>query len=1411
MSEMFNVNTYRQRFGLFRSSDLNDPRIHPISEYQLPKRSLLHYVANDGVSLGPQSSDILLRSIPGTVYIDHVIKLREVIGKPTPKEGANALHLMDEYIRKNRSVRRLKNLDRLETDDHSLVVYNYSLLSHLIKYATNFRSGYYQWYNIYKVLFDNVNTLAKTSDRHQFIEIDLPDIVPGLTLLREFKHEVGVNVLKQLRSDADFIAAHLFLWAGDNRQASIFSGIERKHYPKVNLIFRRLDGWVSVNLAWLDSFRKNKADEKPHGLEPKHFELKVLKFITVLHQATSPIETETSRAVVVDEPEDSTPSVVNQLDRQDDEFLLQSDELLDHESEILKLEKELEELDKIKEEASANYETVDEEGNILETDPIVKADVTAQIGEIPAEGEAIVKKAEDLAGQGLLSGAEYNRLLRVSKVFDTLSDPYGSGSSIKDAMTITEEDLVIEPKPLTRDKVVTDASLAFSRVDVMDQQYISKVIRKDIMRCIASIQRAPIAITDWRVERETDAVNDRETHVLKIVPAVGAPSTIRIEVPIVKEDGSFLYSNTHYRMRKQRSDVPIRKISPTRVAISSYYAKVFAERTARTRFNYPKWFLGQLILKALDTENADVTKAVLSTVVDYKAPVPLLYSTIATRISSFNAGKFEFYFDYRHRIEKFSYAEAELKHEKNGMVLVGRGPSGPLLMDDNAFIYSITPSGVEDVGQLEELIGIDMERAPTSMVEIKVYSKNIPVGVSLAYLLGLDNLLKILKAKVRRVIAGDRLNLQKHEYVIRFKNESLVLDRNDQLTTLVMSGFNLFHNYIRNYGTTLFNDKDVYAAVLEKAGIGNRYLRELDSMNTLFIDPITMDLLQWMGEPTTFTGLLLRATEMLLTERVHSRRKDQKKLVEGLERVRGYERIPGTVYETLSRAVRTYTARASSGRASVTVNPKEAMTAIIQDPTTSPVNNINPIHSLREREVITFGGRGGRSRRAMVASARLFTEEDMGFVSEGTVDSGDVAIITYLSPNSNITSVRGTIRMFDAKRDGASSIMSTAALLSPSADCDDPKRVNFITVQHGHGIQAVGYETQPIRTGVERVVASRMTPEFASAAKRSGKVIEKSEMHVAIEYKDGTVERLPVGLVQTTAEGSMYPNTLMCDLEVGDSVEQDDVITYNRGFFKPSPLDKRRIDYMAGCMGRIALREATYTVEDSSSISSTFAERMGTVITKPKTILVDFNQEISDLVKVGDKVDLDSILCTIRDAVSEDAGLYDEVTRATLENWSAMAPKAKVVGTVSHIEMFYNGDIDDMSDSLQRIAAESEKYRRRQAKRLGKEYSTGLVPRSVRIDGHNIEAHQAMIVVQITVPIGMGIGDKLVIGNQMKSTVGEILFGDNRTLEGEAIDVIFGAKSCLDRIVLSPFNNGTTNTVLRFIGEDAYNFHFGNE
>lgn len=1416
MAELLNYDRYRLRYMLFKSSQFTAPVVYPIGKLTLPKFSILHYAPADGVTMGPQISDPLMRSVPGVIYIDHVKQYTAPEGNPI-RTFSSADTMITTFRQRNRAFRPLRKLERLETDDRTVVVFNYSLLSHMVRYATSFRAGWFMWRNVYAEVLDHVNQLGAVSKRHQFIELNLPEIMPGLGALREFSTRQTADTLNNLRDDGSKQIADLFVWAGVLRENSLLSHIHPDNYDKVNFIIRRLNGFIVVNLGWLDRMRKDPT-KKSKGVtyDPAMFQLMLLKFLMVIHQATTPIETQTKtdtleKPIEVDIDGIGIDDLELNIGYEEHE---ESDQLEDDKVSIAELEKELEELDAIRKRAAEEAVEFTEDGEKLET-KVIDVNVLATDRAAKSSGSAIVDKANELVGKGIiLTASDYRRIVRVSEAFENIPDPYGGDEKLVDAIKISDEDIMIKPTVLGDASQVTDPSLIVSKTDTFERQYIEKVLKKDIIRCVAAIQRAPLAITGYTINRVTDASNDQEIHTIKITPAVGDPSTINFPIPVVKPDGSFLYNGTRYRMRKQRSDLPIRKLSPTQVGLNSYYGKVFIERSERKHFNYEKWFMGQLIIKALNPEDPDIAKAMLSSVADYTADTPRLYTSISERIMSMICGKNTLWFDHKRRLTKFEYSDADKAFEKKGWVLIGQNDQKQaLIMDQNNMIYRIVPDAqggnLEEVGTLFDLTGIPADTTtPVSAIEVKIYSKNIPIGLVLAYLLGFSKLLELLKVKPRRVLAGARLNLEPDEYAIRFVDESLVFSRKDVVPSLILSGFNLAKDSIRNYNSVMFESKDVYSAIFDRAGIGSRFIRELDSLDTMFIDPITEDLLKWMKEPTSFTGLLVRAAEMLVTSKVDEVRKDKEGVVELLERVRGYERIAGMVYENLSKRVREYNARAPGGKASVKMNPTDPINMLIKDPTTSPVNNINPIHALREREVITFGGRGGRSRRAMVARTRLFKKTDMGLISEGTVDSGDVGIIAYMPQNANLTTVRGTIRQFNPKTDGATSIMSTPALLGVGADGDDPKRIGFSAIQHGHGIATDHYEMAPGRTGMETMIASRSGPEFAQVASGKGKVIEIGNHHIAVEYEDGKVTRAPLGMLHTNAEGTLYPNTLVTGLKIGDTVEQFDVLTYNTGFFKPNPFNARRVDYTPGCLARVAIREATYTLEDSCSLSESFAARMKTKVTKPKPVNVDFQDSVLGLVKVGQKVDLDTTLCSIEGAVSSAAGLFDDSNVDTLKLFTPSSPKAKVVGTVSKIEVLYNGDVEDMSESLQVIVAESEKNRRRMAKALGEEYSTGLVGRNVRTEGINLEPHRAMILIYIDVEVPMGIADKLVIGNQMKSVVGAVLFGDNFTESGEPVDIIFGALSAVNRIVTGLFTGGSLNTVVRIIGEEAYKMYF---
>jgi hypothetical protein len=407
--------------------------------------------------------------------------------------------------------------------------------------------------------------------------------------------------------------------------------------------------------------------------------------------------------------------------------------------------------------------------------------------------------------------------------------------------------------------------------------------------------------------------------------------------------------------------------------------------------------------------------------------------------------------------------------------------------------------------------------------------------------------------------------------------------------------------------------------------------------------------------------------------------------------------------------------------------------------------------------------------------------------------------------------VYGTVRNIDEAKDGSTSRLSTAALLAPQADRDDPKRVNFINIQQSHGISAVGYRAAPLRTGYEQVIAHRTDDLFAQAAPANGKVLEVTGKSIKIEYADGTVTAYELGRRFGISAGMTLPNTVITTFKVGDTVNQGDIVAFNEGFFEPTYFDPKQVAWKGGVMAKVALMESSYTLEDSSAISQELARKLSTQVTKVKTVLVKFDQVVHNLVRVGDSVDLDTILCTIEDAVTARTELFDEQSLSTLRLLSAMNPRAKTVGVVEKIEVFYHGDVEDMSESLQELATSADRDRKRLARALNQPAVTGSVDQSLRIDGNGLDLDTVAVKVYITSTVGTGIGDKAVFANQMKTVFGLVLDGLHETESGVTLDAVFGFKSVQDRIVLSPMLIGTTNTLLRVIGEMAADLYFADD
>lgn len=478
--------------------------------------------------------------------------------------------------------------------------------------------------------------------------------------------------------------------------------------------------------------------------------------------------------------------------------------------------------------------------------------------------------------------------------------------------------------------------------------------------------------------------------------------------------------------------LPIRKVAPNRVALTSYYGKIFLTRGRKNSDNYGYWLQAQVMSKALNKEDVHITNPICDNAFDHQLKAPRSYTSISNTLKSCLVNGYTVLFD-REEVLATIPKPVLKKYEKNGQLVIGEQAGiGYLLIDKDGSVYSTNnENSVTALGSLEEFLEIDISTAPVESVTASVFGKDIPVGVILGLEIGFSKLLKLLNVTPRRVEAGKRLNLTPNEYSIAFSDETLVFSKDNKLAALILAGFNEYAKTLKLFSVYSFDKRGVYINLLESNGIQSRFVREIDLTNKMFVDPITRDILIEMREPTNYQGLLFRACQMLLND------EHPVELDPAFMRIKGYERLSGAIYSELIQSIRAHNATLSKSNTSIQMNPYAVWRRISEDPSKLQASENNPIASLKESEAVTYGGTGGRSRLSMTKSTRGYHKNDMGTISEATVDNSDVSINIYTSADPQFTSLRGMSKRFDLDNPNVTSLLSTSALLAPGSTHDD--------------------------------------------------------------------------------------------------------------------------------------------------------------------------------------------------------------------------------------------------------------------------------------------------------------------------------------------------------------------------------------
>ena len=327
----------------------------------------------------------------------------------------------------------------------------------------------------------------------------------------------------------------------------------------------------------------------------------------------------------------------------------------------------------------------------------------------------------------------------------------------------------------------------------------------------------------------------------------------------------------------------------------------------------------------------------------------------------------------------------------------------------------------------------------TEWVDIKILDKKFPVIFLLAYRFGLRNILKYLKVdyviKTRRgntILDSYRGNIEFYnkkltDISIKFNDAELIFPRYPLLQSLLVSGLDYFD--LNPYMIDEFDHKDVYFSLL---GHKHNYLKGIDNFFDLFLaDPIAFESLKIMGEPTNPRDLLIRATQMLSDSKYHEASSMYN------HRLRGYERFPAIAFNEISREFANFRKRKGDA-ATFSINPNSVLLRIIQDPAMMNVEDINPLHDLKLQAGITYTGIGGRTSESFTINDRRYPKDGIGMLSEGTVDSGNVAISALAPIDPVIDNVYGFKKdKVDHKSLEPTQFLSPVTLIMPGVTQDD--------------------------------------------------------------------------------------------------------------------------------------------------------------------------------------------------------------------------------------------------------------------------------------------------------------------------------------------------------------------------------------
>ena len=598
-------NQFYIEHGIRNASQLIRIRTNGLTDFEIPLKSTIHFTPRDIGSIGITDEDPILTNAGQRVVTEVVTEYQgPTIGGPVKLPRVTAPEIRS-YIAANKRFKGIIGGKTLLATPSIPHVVSYSSIDETYRFRVVQGMDLFRRFNYYSTIVNKVVSSFEETSREQIIQLDA-DIIPlPVAKLRELETKwvgnkdkaipLDVTWRRLLDSDSRFVLFQLWLWAGANRSVSIFNQIPEHMLDHVSLMYVTGDNYTILNMGKFNRWIKTK--ENPKGLLLQaNAQKTIVRFYMSLQQQNTVMEDR--ELIDLDSVVDTSangevdPELLKAIEYTqdvlkngvDDPYLQLDVDTRDLKGKIdigVKTSSIEKPLDK---RLVQNNEDQNESGLSDALNAVMGVELDkdlAQLDVVYAQSEVdeltnadkvyreykpqeqsltsvIDRKADKLAGAGLVSAAEVARIKTLARRYEKIESPYDPKQSVAEFIEIKPEMLKIDPVVKLTDKKldgIPDESMLSYSIKDFDTRYLRDVLSKDIMNAVMHVQTAGVAVTDVQPLRVKETyLGASYVLAVQLTPVQGSPSTVHIEIPITDSNGVFMSSGVKYRMKKQRRD-----------------------------------------------------------------------------------------------------------------------------------------------------------------------------------------------------------------------------------------------------------------------------------------------------------------------------------------------------------------------------------------------------------------------------------------------------------------------------------------------------------------------------------------------------------------------------------------------------------------------------------------------------------------------------------------------------------------------------------------------------------------------------------------------------------------------------------------------------------------------------------------